>query len=240
MLPHPVAGSVLQRGGRTGATETTVKNTWLLGNTLARAEVRALQSCSRTGSRPSVTRVGGVCLNCARGSAGPAFPMPISCRPRVRGRHCFAGGGPRNLGAQCAGYSHRLETEHEKLAAVVGGANTRVNWGQDHPRFSWCGTGVRLRLGLRWLRLVWFDSTRPCVGGKDNRQQHLAPGKHTSPRGGASPPELFPDGVAPVCHPSGGSMPELCEGLCGPCFSNADLVPTPSPRSPLFRGRRPA
>ena len=159
----PVAGSVLQRGGRTGATETTVKNTWLLGNTLARAEVRALQSCSRTGSRPSVTRVGGVCLNCARGSAGPAFPMPISCRPRVRGRHCFAGGGPRNLGAQCAGYSHRLETEHEKLAAVVGGANTRVNWGQDHPRFSWCGTGVRLRLGLRWLRLVWFDSTRPCV-----------------------------------------------------------------------------
>ena len=154
MLPHPVAGSVLQRGGRTGATETTVKNTWLLGNTLARAEVRALQSCSRTGSRPSVTRVGGVCLNCARGSAGPAFPMPISCRPRVRGRHCFAGGGPRNLGAQCAGYSHRLETEHEKLAAVVGGANTRVNWGQDHPRFSWCGTGVRLRLGLRWLRLV--------------------------------------------------------------------------------------
>ena len=154
---------MLQRGGRTGATETTVKNTWLLGNTLARAEVRALQSCSRTGSRPSVTRVGGVCLNCARGSAGPAFPMPISCRPRVRGRHCFAGGGPRNLGAQCAGYSHRLETEHEKLAAVVGGANTRVNWGQDHPRFSWCGTGVRLRLGLRWLRLVWFDSTRPCV-----------------------------------------------------------------------------
>ena len=118
---------------------------------------------SRAGSRLSVTRVGGACLNCARGSAGPAFPMPISCRPRVRGRHCFAGGGPRNLGAQCAGYSHRLETEHEKLAAVVGGANTRVNWGQDHPRFSWCGTGVRLRLGLRWLRLVWFDSTRPCV-----------------------------------------------------------------------------
>ena len=135
---------------------------WPLGHK-AHEEVQALQSYSRTGSRPSVTLVGGVCLNCARGSAGPAFPMPISCRPRVRGRHCFAGGGPRNLGAQCAGYSHRLETEHEKLAAVVGGANTRVNWGQDHPRFSWCGTGVRLTLGLRWLRFVWFDSTRPFL-----------------------------------------------------------------------------
>ena len=47
------------------------------------------------------------------------------------------------MGAQCARKRHRLETEHEKLAAVVGGANTRVNWGLDNPKFSGRGTGAR-------------------------------------------------------------------------------------------------
>ena len=47
------------------------------------------------------------------------------------------------MGAQCAGKRHRLETEHEKLAAVFGGANTRVNWGLDHPKFSRWETSMR-------------------------------------------------------------------------------------------------
>ena len=47
------------------------------------------------------------------------------------------------MGAQCARKRHRLETEHEKLAAVVGGANTRVNWGLDNPKFTGRGTGAR-------------------------------------------------------------------------------------------------
>ena len=47
------------------------------------------------------------------------------------------------MGAQCAGKCHRLETEHEELAAVVGEANTRVNWRWDHPKFSGRGTDMR-------------------------------------------------------------------------------------------------
>jgi hypothetical protein len=47
------------------------------------------------------------------------------------------------LGVQCAGKRHRLETEHEKLAAVLGGANTRVNWGADHLKLPGRGTGMR-------------------------------------------------------------------------------------------------
>ena len=47
---------------------------------------------------------------------------------------------------QCARKRHRLETEHEKLAAVVGGANTRVNWGLDNPKFSGRGTDARFFL----------------------------------------------------------------------------------------------
>jgi hypothetical protein len=47
------------------------------------------------------------------------------------------------LGAQCAGKRHRLETEHEKLAAVLGGANTRVNRGADHLKFSGRRTDMR-------------------------------------------------------------------------------------------------
>ena len=53
------------------------------------------------------------------------------------------------MGAQCAGKRHRLETEHEKLAAVLGGANTRVNWRADHPKPPGRGTGMRLLLALR-------------------------------------------------------------------------------------------
>jgi hypothetical protein len=37
---------------------------------------------------------------------------------------------------------HRLETEHEQLAGVVGGENTWVHWGLDNPKFSSRGTGV--------------------------------------------------------------------------------------------------
>ena len=46
--------------------------------------------------------------------------------------------------------------------------------------------------------------------------------------------------VMTFCHPSGGSVSELCLGGQGPSFSNADLAPTLSQLSPLFRGRRPA
>jgi hypothetical protein len=35
------------------------------------------------------------------------------------------------LGAQCAGKRHRLETEQEKLAAVLGGANTRAEASEE-------------------------------------------------------------------------------------------------------------
>ena len=55
------------------------------------------------------------------------------------------------MGAQCAGKRHRLETEHEKLAAVLGGANTRVNWRADHPKFPGCGTGMRF-FWARWVQ----------------------------------------------------------------------------------------
>ena len=58
------------------------------------------------------------------------------------------------MGVQCARKRHRLETEHEKLAAVVGGANTRVNWGLDNPKFSGRGTGARF---------FRFPLVRPCM-----------------------------------------------------------------------------
>ena len=38
---------------------------------------------------------------------------------------------------------YRLETEHEKLATVVDGVNTRVNWGLDNLKFSGRGTDSR-------------------------------------------------------------------------------------------------
>ena len=66
------------------------------------------------------------------------------------------------------------------------------------------------------------------------------PGNPKSPRRGASPREVVPEGVTPFCHPSGGSVSELCRGGQGPSFSNADPAPTLSQLSPLFRGRRPA
>ena len=64
------------------------------------------------------------------------------------------------MGAQCARKRHRLETEHEKLAAVVGGANTRVNWGLDNPKFSWRGTDARFFVSpLVRLGVVQFHET---------------------------------------------------------------------------------
>ena len=70
------------------------------------------------------------------------------------------------MGVQCARKRHRLETEHEKLAAVVGGANTRVNWGLDNPKFSGRGTGARCFLVSAGAAcVVQFHETRlqsPC------------------------------------------------------------------------------
>jgi len=136
-----------------------------------RSEVRALASLSRTGLRPSVTLVGGVCLNFARGSEGPVYQCRSRADPESAVCHCFPGGGLGNLGAQCAGIRHRLETEHEKLAAVVGGANTRVNWGLDYLKFFLRGTGIRfLTLGSphrgaspRESFLFWSSKDRSSV-----------------------------------------------------------------------------
>ena len=61
----------------------------------------------------------------------------------------------------------------------------------------------------------------------------------SSPRRGASPRELVLGGVAPACHPSGGSVSGPRPGGLGPAPSNADLAPTLSERSPLSPGRRP-
>ena len=106
-------------------------------------EVQALSSFSRTGSRPSVTLVGGACVNCTRSFEGPVYQCRSRADPESAVCHCFPGGGLGNLGVQCAGIRHRLETEHEKLAAVHGGANTRVNWKLDHLKFFGSGTDMR-------------------------------------------------------------------------------------------------
>ncbi len=69
------------------------------------------------------------------------------------------------MGAQCARKRHRLGTEHEKLAAVVGGANTRVNWGLDNPKFSWRGTDARffcVSAGAAWRGSIPRDFTFHC------------------------------------------------------------------------------
>jgi hypothetical protein len=76
------------------------------------------------------------------------------------------------LGAQCAGQSHRLETEHGKLAAVLGGANTRAFVAfedltdEDSPRISYLdlgADGVSTQISVQQAApshsgMVYFDS----------------------------------------------------------------------------------
>jgi hypothetical protein len=59
------------------------------------------------------------------------------------------------------------ETEDDKLPVVVGGTNTRVNWGLDNPKFSGRGTDTLSFLDLR------IDHDRVGSRTDPNLNRHL-------------------------------------------------------------------
>jgi hypothetical protein len=101
------------------------------------------------------------------------FGKPENCRMSLHltflhSLHCLS----RVLNAPTFRFNFFLfkHNYHEKLAAVVGGANTRVNWGLDNPKFSGRGTGARsfFRRTLSYLFLsLGVPVPRPtqCMGG---------------------------------------------------------------------------